>query len=143
MAQNAIRTMNQEQREKLYREARATSRERVAHEKAEKARLRSVKSAERYCKLRALEMEKERERQKDLKHLRETRNSLEEILKMMIEWREQLQERCQEIVNKSLDEWRLWLDEITIASIERDIPRYNTWLCQVEAEIKAKRRKPK
>ena len=135
--------MNQEQRKKLYQQARATSRERVAHEKAEKARVRSVQSAERYCKLRALEMEKERERQKDLKHLRETRNSLKEILKMMIEWREQLLERCQEIVNKNLDEWRLWLDEITIASIERDIPRYNTWIHQVEEEIKSKRHRPK
>ena len=57
--------MTNEQLEKLYQEAREASALRLAAEKKEKARLRSVASAERYCKLYELRLkEKQLQRKK-------------------------------------------------------------------------------
>lgn len=134
--------MTNEQLEKLYQEAREASALRLAAEKKEKARLRSVASAERYCKLYELRLkEKQLQRKKkelereELAHLRQVRKNLILALDTFIEWRQQLEQRCDEIIQKNLEAWRLFLDTKTIERIDTEIPKYEKWLAETEAEI--------
>lgn len=134
--------MTNEQLEKLYQEAREASALRLAAEKKEKARLRSVASAERYCKLYELRLkEKQLQRKKkeleraELAHLQKVRKNLMLALDTFIEWRQQLEQRCDEIIQKNLEAWRLFLDTKTIERIDTEIPKYEKWLAETEAEI--------
>lgn len=134
--------MTNEQLEKLYQEAREASALRLAAEKKEKARLRSVASAERYCKLYELRLkEKQLQRKKkeqeraELAHLQKVRKNLRLALDTFIEWRQQLEERCDEIIQNNLEAWRLFLDTKTIERVDTEIPKYEKWLAETEAEI--------
>ena len=134
--------MGDQQRERLYAEAREASAKRLLDEKAEKARLRSVASAERYCKLYQLRLqEKQLQRKKkeqeraELVHLRQVRERLMLALDTLIEWRQQLEERCDEIIQNNLEPWRLFLDSKTIERIDTEVPKYEKWLAETEAEI--------
>lgn len=134
--------MTNEQLEKLYQEAREASALRLAAEKKEKARLRSVASAERYCKLYELRLkEKQLQRKKkeqeraELAHLQKVRKNLILALDTFVEWRQQLEERCDEIIQNNLEAWRLFLDTKTIERIDSEIPKYEKWLNETEAEI--------
>lgn len=134
--------MTNEQLEKLYQEAREASALRLAAEKKEKARLRSVASAERYCKLYELRLkEKQLQRKKkeqeraEIAHLQKVRKNLRLALDTFIEWRQQLEERCDEIIQNNLEAWRLLLDTKTIERIDTEIPKYEKWLAETEAEI--------
>ena len=134
--------MTNEQLEKLYQEAREASALRLAAEKKEKARLRSVASAERYCKLYELRLkEKQLQRKKkeqeraELAHLQKVRKNLILALDTFVEWRQQLEERCDEIIQNNLEAWRLFLDTKTIERIDKEIPKYEKWLNETEAEI--------
>ena len=134
--------MGDQQRERLYAEAREASAKRLLDEKAEKARLRSVASAERYCKLYELRLkEKQLQRKKkelereELAHLRQVRKNLMLALDTFVEWRQQLEERCDEIIRNNLEPWRLFLDTKTIERIDTEVPKYEKWLAQTEAEI--------
>lgn len=136
------RPMTNEQLDKLYQEAREASALRLANEKKEKARLRSVESAERYCKLYELRLkEKQLQRKKkelereELAHLRQVRKNLILALDTFVEWRQQLEERCDEIIQKNLEPWRLFLDTKTIERIDTEVPKYEKWLAETEAEI--------
>lgn len=134
--------MTNEQLEKLYQEAREASALRLAAEKKEKARLRSVASAERYCKLYELRLkEKQLQRKKkeleraEIAHLQQVRKNLMLALDTFIEWRQQLEERCDEIIRNNLEPWRLLLDTKTIERIDTEIPKYEKWLAETKAEI--------
>lgn len=134
--------MTNEQLEKLYQEAREASALRLAAEKKEKARLRSVASAERYCKLYELRLkEKQLQRKKkeqeraEIAHLQKVRKNLMLALDTFIEWRQQLEQRCDEIIQNNLEAWRLFLDTKTIERIDTEIPKYEKWLAETEAEI--------
>lgn len=132
--------MTPEKLQKLYAEAAAASQKRLQKEKEEKARQRSVASAERYCKLREIELkEKREERQKyqeELNNLYEEAGRYQRRIKLFEKWLQDLNKRYERV---HLNPWQQYLNRMMAKALERDIPKLQEELAQLAEVIKLKR----
>lgn len=132
--------MTQEKLQKLYAEAAAASQKRLQKEKEEKARQRSVASAERYCKLREAELKEQREKrqryQEELNYLYEEASRYQRRIKLYEDWLRKLNRRFERV---NLKDWQVFCNRMMAKALERDIPKLQEELAQLAEAIKLKR----
>lgn len=132
--------MTPEKLQKLYAEAAARSKARLQKEKEEKARQRSVASAERYCKLRDVELKEQREKrqkyQEELNYLYDMASRYQRRIKLFEDWLRKLNRRFERV---NLKDWQVFCNRMMAKALERDIQKLQEELAQLAEAIKLKR----
>ncbi len=109
--------MTEERRQQLFKEAAARNNKRLAAEKKERARLRSIASAEKYCKLRELAEEEKRRKREEKERLRNERErkkrNAQYLLKIYTNWKKELDERLitPELLEDYVVEWNTHMSD--------------------------------
>lgn len=129
--------MNDEQRQRLYAEARASSAKRLQKEKAEKARLRSVASAERRCFIAEQRMAQDRERRALLAKMRRDRDFYNRKIKQY----QTICKTARAFLSEEHPQWQRAIKEYELQSLETEIEKMQSCVAAINQNIISKRRR--
>ena len=129
--------MNDEQRQRLYAEAREASAKRLAKEKAEKARLRSVASAERCCFIAEQRMAQDRERRALLAKMRRDRDFYNKKIKQY----QTICKTARAFLEEEHPQWQRMIKEFELQSLETEIEKMQSCVAAINQNIISSRRR--
>lgn len=129
--------MTDEQRQRLYAEAREATAKRLQKEKAEKARLRSVQSAERRCFIAEQRMAQDRERRALLAKMRRDRDFYNRKIKQY----QTICKTARAFLKEEHPQWQRTIKEYELQSLQTEIEKMQSCVAAINQNIISKRRR--